>query len=398
MLGRPGRPHKRGLEPLAPVALDVRMAPEPKPQRKRRLHKRAPPGSRPGTLIADPRAGKPVLRAFGWGPQGGEELETLALEELPALRRREALVWLDVDGLGDAQVVRRIGEIFGLHPLALEDVLNTHQRAKVDEYPGQTFVVARMLQAGPLLETEQLSLFLGPGWVVTFQERPGDNFDPLRARLRSHEPELCGRGADYLAYALLDAVVDGYFPVLEQLGERVELLETEALHRPAPATLHAIHALKADLLLARRSVWPLRDALHALLRQEHAHITPDTRLHLNDCYDHTVQVMDLLESYRDIASSLIEIYLSSISNRLNEVMKVLTIITTIFIPITFLAGIYGMNFEAMPELHWRYGYPATLLAMGLVTLGMILYFRRKGWIGPGARERAREQSAIDRQR
>jgi magnesium transporter len=260
-------------------------------------------------------------------------------------------------------------------------VLNTHQRAKVDEYPGQTFVVARMLEtAGGELGTDQLSLFFGPGWVVTFQERAGDDFDPLRERLRAHEPELCGRGADYLAYALLDAVIDGYFPALEQLGERVELLEIEALQHPGPRTLVGIHQLKRDLLLVRRAVWPLRDAITGLVRQERTGITAETRLYLNDCYDHTVQVMDLLENYRDITSSLVEIYLSSISNRLNEVMKVLTIITTIFIPLSFIAGVYGMNFDDMPETHSRWGYPATLLVMAVVAFGLVLWFRRKGWI------------------
>jgi len=395
MLGRPGSPYKRALEPRAAEGLDGRMREPSKTRSKRRIHKRAPPGSAPGTLIADPQAAAPVLSAFGWGPSGSEELTKTRVEDLAALRARQPLVWVNVDGLGDASVVRALGQLFGLHPLALEDVLNTHQRAKVDEYPGQIFFVARMLEAGEGLLTDQLSLFFGPGWVVTFQERAGDNFDPLRARLRAHEPELCGRGSDYLAYALIDAVVDGYFPVLEELGERVDQLEEEALHHPVPRTLHGIHALKSDLLLVRRAVWPMREAVHALVRQEHAGLTPDTRLHLNDCYDHTVQVMDLLENYRDIASSLIEIYLSSISNRLNEVMKVLTIITTIFIPLSFIAGVYGMNYD-MPELHSRFGYPLTLAAMALVALGLVFFFRRKGWIGPGARERAREQSEIDR--
>lgn len=363
---------------------------------KRRIHKRAPPGSRPGTLIADPQAAKPVLCAFGWGPEGTEELRGIGIEDVKALRARHPLVWVNVDGLGDAQVVRALGELFGLHPLALEDVLNTHQRAKVEEYPGQIFVVARMLQLGEGLLSDQLSLFFGAGWVVTFQEQAGDNFDPLRARLRAREPELCGRASDYFAYALIDAVVDGYFPVLEHLGERVEELEEEALHHPVPSTLHGIHELKGELLHVRRAVWPMREAVHGLVRQEHKAISADTRLHLNDCYDHTVQVMDLAENYRDIASSLVEIYLSSISNRLNEVMKVLTIITTIFIPLSFIAGVYGMNFDGMPELHSRWGYPLTLAAMGLVALALVFFFRRKGWIGPGARERAREQSEIDR--
>jgi len=385
MLESAVRLYKRTAE-----GLDGRMRQPPRTPSQRRIHKRAPPGSKPGTLIADPQAPKPVLRAFGWGPTGSEELAETRVADIQALRTRQPLVWVNVDGLGDAKVVRELGEVFGLHPLALEDVLNTHQRPKVDEFPGQTYVVARMLEAaGGVLETDQLSLFFGAGWVVTFQERVGDSFDPLRARLRAHEPELCGRGADYLAYALLDAVVDGYFPVLEQLGERVEELENEALGRPGQPTLYGIHELKGDLLLVRRAVWPLREAVLGLARQERPALTADTRLHLNDCYDHTVQVMDLLENYREIASSLVEIYLSSISNRLNEVLKVLTIITTIFIPLSFIAGVYGMNFDNMPETKARYGYPLTLLAMGLVALGLVFYFRRKGWIGPEARERRR---------
>ncbi len=397
MLERAGPPHKRELVPRAPGRLDEGMQlPHQGPRRRRRFHKRTPPGAKPGTLIADPHAMPTSMRAWGFGGAASEALDPVRLADLPALRARHPLVWLDVAGLGDVQLVRAIGECFGLHTLALEDVLNTHQRAKVEAYPGQLFVVARMLQCEHALETDQLSLFLAPGLVVTFQERPGDNFDPLRARIGARDPELCGRGADYLAYALLDAVIDGYFPVLEKLGERVEHLEEEALHHPVPRTLHGIHELKRDLLLVRRAVWPLREAMHGLVRQEYPQITADTRLHINDCYDHTVQVMDLVENYRDIASSLVEIYLSSISNRLNEVMKVLTIITTIFIPLSFIAGVYGMNFEGMPELHSRYGYPLTLLVMLLVAIALVLFFRHKGWLGAGARERAREQREIDR--
>lgn len=397
MLGRARAAHKRELVRARAGRFDGGMQPTPlPPRRRRRFHKRTPPGAKPGTLIIDPQAVPPSLRAWGVGAAASERLDPATLAELPALRARHPLVWLDVAGLGDAQLLRAIGECCGLHRLALEDVLNTHQRAKVESYPGGLFLVARMLQCQDHLETDQLSLFLAPGLVVTFQERPGDNFDPLRARLSAGDPELCGRGADYLAYALLDAVIDGYFPVLETLGERVERLEEEALHHPVPRTLHGIHELKRDLLTVRRAVWPLREAMHALLRQDQPQLSADTRLHLNDCYDHTVQVMDLVENYRDIASSLVEIYLSSISNRLNEVMKVLTIITTIFIPLSFIAGIYGMNFDFMPELHSRWGYPLVLLVMLLVAAALVLYFRYKGWLGAEARERAREQREIDR--
>jgi magnesium transporter len=366
-------------------------------QRRLKVPRRAPIGTQPGTLAAPSGAHAPQVLAFGYGPAGVEELRQPSAQDLMALQQRHPRVWLNVDGLGDVEFIRRVGQCFGLHPLALEDVLNTHQRAKADEYPGQVFLVARMLEWKPenglhAMATDQLSLFLGASFLVTFQEHPGDNFELLRQRLRARQPELLARGVDYLCYELLDAVVDGYFPVLEAIGEQVERLELEALENPRHQTLVEIHECKRDLIEMRRAVWPLREALHRLDHQQQVPIAPQTRPYFADCHDHTVQLMDLIESFRDIAASLTEIYLTSNSNRLNEVMKVLTIISTIFIPLTFVVGVYGMNFHHMPELGWRYGYALCLLLMLFVSVGLVLYFRHKGWIGRASRERDRPPS------
>ena len=366
---------------------------------RRRLKKRVPPGSSPGTLVADPEAPKPAMSVIAYGPSGVVETKLAGsadLARLRALRAQHPIVWLDVDGLGDADLVLAIGEVFGLHRLALEDVLNVSQRAKVEPYEGVLYVVARMVEWSGRLDTEQLSLFLGSGFVVTFQERPGDGFDPVRARIRSGRGLLRTSGPDYLAYALLDAVIDQYFPVLEAYGEKVEALENEVLLTPHPEDMRKVHDVKRDLLTMRRAVWPLRDALHVLARGEHAQIRPETRLYLNDAYDHTVQVIDHVETYREICSGLMEMYLSSISNRLNEVMKVLTIIATIFIPLNFIAGVYGMNFDPdaspwnMPELRWAYGYPFSLALMAAVALLLLWRFRREGWILRRSRAEERE--------
>ena len=280
-----------------------------------------------------------------------------------------------------------VGEAFGLHRLALEDVLNVHQRPKIESYADHLFVVARMAEWCGHLETEQLGLFIGEDFVVTFQERPGDDFGPVRERLRGARGLLRKSGPDYLAYALLDAIVDRYFPVLEGYGERIEELEDEVLETPHPEDLRAVHAIRRDLLTLRRAVWPLRDALASLQREPHPLIAKETRLYLGDLYDHTVQVIDFVETHREITASLVEMHLASISNRLNEVMRVLTIIATIFIPLTFVVGVYGMNFDPdsspwnMPELRWRYGYPAVLVAMLAIVAGLLGWFRWRGWIG-----------------
>jgi magnesium transporter len=339
-----------------------------------------------------------VMRVIAYGPGGVVEKEIADASELAAHFPAADVTWLDVQGLGDVALIERIGAVFGLHRLWLEDVLSTRQRPKVENYGDVRYVVVRSLETGETLETDQISIFLGPRFVVTFQERYGDCFDALRARIRSGKGNLRTSGPGYLTYALLDATVDNYFPVLERLGERLDALEDALIEKPTTRALEEIHALRRELLTMRRAVWPLREALHHLLRDHDTAFSESLRIYLNDCYDHTVQVMDLVENYREIASGLIDIYLSSMSHRMNEVMKVLTVISTIFIPLTFVAGVYGMNFDpdagplSMPELRSPYGYAATLAFMAVVGISLTVWFWRKGWIftgNPGERREPR---------
>jgi magnesium transporter len=302
---------------------------------------------------------------------------------------------VNVDGLGDGDVLKQIGEVFRLHPLALEDVVHVHQRAKVELYSDYYFIVGRMVEKNERLETDQLSLFLGKNFVVTFQEWPGDDFDPVRERIHKASGNFRRLGPDYLAYALIDAFIDHYFPVVEKYGERLEELEDSILSRPDSDVISDIYEVRRELLVLRRCAWPLRDAMSSLYREPCAFVSDDTRIYLRDCYDHTVQIMDLLENYRDTASSLTEVYLSSASNRLSEIMKVLTIFTTIFIPLSFIAGVYGMNFNTgvsplnMPELNWYWGYPFALSLMAVVAGVLLLLFRRRGWLSSIGRKPSR---------
>jgi magnesium transporter len=297
------------------------------------------------------------------------------------------VLWLNVEGLSDVSVLEKLGKHFGLHPLCLEDVINVPQRPKLEGYDDYDFLIFRMamLQA-ELGDTEQVSLFLGPTYVLTFQERPGDVFEPVRQRLRQKRGKIRYCGADYLAYALLDAAIDGFFPLLEAIGDRLSTLEEAVLSTPTPQTLEQIYLVRRALTSLRRALWPAREAVHAMARGESKLVTEQTSLFLRDCYDHVLQVLDVLESYRDLASGLMDTYLSSQSYRMNEVMKVLTIIATLFIPLTFVAGIYGMNFDPgtspwnMPELHWYWGYPFSLALMAGLAVLLLAFFRRKGWL------------------
>ncbi len=357
--------------------------------------RRTAPGSPPGTLVVDPQAPAPRMQVFCYGADAFREVPEASLDDVAAPVEGRTL-WLNVDGLGHADTLKRIGERFGLHPLALEDVVNVHQRPKFEAYDDQLFLIVRVPLApadavapGQIgLHTEQVAICLGRAQVVTFQESAGDAFEPVRHRLRTASSALRRRGADYLAYALLDAAIDAYFPLLEAFGERLESLESEVVERPQREHATRIHDLKRDLLTVRRAVWPMRDLLAAMLRDDTPLIDEHTRVYLRDCLDHTIQLIDIIETYREIASGLVDIHLASVSNRMNEVMKVLTIIATIFIPLTFVAGIYGMNFDpgagpwSMPELGWRYGYPAVMALMLTVAVGLVLWFRRLGWIGP----------------
>ena len=353
-----------------------------------KLKQHSDPGTPPGTLtpMEDRPPEKATIRVFDYTEDHLEERTVERVEECFPYVQTDTITWIDVDRIGDVDVVRTLGEHFNLHPLALEDVLHVPQRPKMETYENHLFIVTRMISFKEELDSEQVSMFLGKNYLITFQERPGDCFDPIRDRIRRARGIIRRRRAGYLAYALLDALVDGYFPVLEVMGERIEALEDEVVESPSPATLQRIHEVKGDLLGLRRSMWPQRDAVNALLREETPLIAEETRPYLRDCYDHTVQVMDVVESYREVASGLMDVYLSSLSHRMNEVMHTLTLVATIFIPLTFIAGIYGMNFNPeasrwnLPELNWAWGYPAVWGVMLLVAAGMLTYFRRKRWL------------------
>ncbi len=349
--------------------------------------RRAPPGASPGTLIADPSAAAPRIRLIAYGPDALEDHDVARVEELNSVIGEWPVTWINVDGLADLDLIRRLGELFGIHGLALEDVVNVHQRPKVEQYEDHAFIVTRMIHGEQAPESEQIALFLGEHFLLTFQERSGDCFDPVRERLRQRRGRIRERKADYLAYALLDAVIDGYFPVLEIYGERLENLEDAVTESPSGRQVGEIHAIKRDLLALRRVVWPQREMVNALTRDSSNFVTEGTLPYLRDCYDHTIQLMDLVETYREIASGLVDIYLSSVSARMNEVMKVLTIIATVFMPLGFIAGVYGMNFDRaaspwnMPELGWYWGYPFVLALMTGIAVGLVFYFRSKNWIG-----------------
>jgi magnesium transporter len=363
--------------------------PPPAVSTRPREFKRYPtPGTAPGTLRAPEvaRVDTVRVRVIDYDPDHLEEREVASLEECRGFPETPSVTWINVDGLTDLQLIETLGRMFHLHPLSLEDVLNCGQRPKVEDYGDYKFIVLRSLRMEDgHLAGEQISLFLGRNFVLTFQEVPGDTFDPVRERIRQGKGMIRKSGPDYLAYALIDALIDEFFPVLEHFGERVEQLEDEVVGRPSPATLHQIHQVKRELLALRRSAWPERDLLNALLRDDSELIRPETKVFLRDCYDHVVQALDMIETYRELASGMLDVYLSSLSNRMNEVMKVLTVISTIFIPLTFIAGIYGMNFDTeispwnMPELEWRYGYLFSLALMATVALGLVVYFRRKKW-------------------
>ena len=284
-----------------------------------------------------------------------------------------------------------MGEQFGLHVLALEDVLNPHQRPKLEDFEDHRFLVVRAVHGGDSMRTEQLCLFLGRGFLITFQEDPQDCFDPIRKRIAARESGILGRGADYLMYCILDAVVDAYFPPLEDLGERLDVVEDHILTRADQQTMGQVYTVKRELLTLRRAVWPLREALNALVRDTSVLTTDGVRVYLRDCYDHVVRLMEIVELSREVCADLMDLYVSSVSNRLNEVMKVLTIMATLFIPLTFITGIYGMNFNTevskwnMPELNWPFGYLFALGLMVTVSSLMLSYFWRRGWIGPPRR-------------
>lgn len=355
------------------------------PARRRRNLARIRPGSTPGTLPPpEPgAAGAERICIIAYTGDAVTETEGKTLEEALAAAG-PGVRWINIDG-ADAPLLQDLGARFRLHPLALEDILSVPQRPKVERYTDHYFMVLRMLRAttGPGgrvdLDDEQVSIFFGHDWVITVQERPGgDVFDPVREAIRQARGRVRAAGADYLAYLLLDAVVDGYFPVLEAVSDRVEALETEAL-RPSLQTLENLQTSRHVVLALRRAIWPTREAIGVLQRDDGGLITAETRVFLRDIHDHAVQGLELVEAFRETLAGMMDVYLSVQNQRLNEVMKVLTVIATLFIPLTFIASIYGMNFEHMPELHWRWGYVYALSLMAVTAAGMLVFFRRKGW-------------------
>ena len=342
-------------------------------------------GLAPGTLvhIGEERTDTVSISIIDYDRERFEEKESKKVEDCFPFKEKPTVTWVNVNGVHQLDVIEKIGEHFDIHPLVQEDIVNTAQRPKMEDFGDYIFIVLKMIyhdEKEEEITSEQVSLILGSNFVISFQEREGDVFDPIRERLRSGKGRIRGMGPDYLCYGLIDSIVDHYFIVLEKVGEKIEAIEKNVVRKPTPETLQAIHRLKGEMLFLRKSVWPLRELISGLQRAESPLIKTETGVYLRDVYDHTIQVIDTIESFRDMVSGMLDIYLSSVSNRMNEVMKVLTIIATIFIPLTFVAGIYGMNFKYMPELDWRAGYFIVLFVMLIIFLAMMNYFRRKKWI------------------
>ncbi|MFH1202469.1 MAG: magnesium/cobalt transporter CorA [Candidatus Omnitrophota bacterium] len=342
-------------------------------------------GLAPGTLIhiGEKKTERAKITIIDYDETRFQEKELNKVEECFPFKDKPTVTWINIDGLHELEIIEKIGNHFNMHPLTLEDIANTSQRPKYEEFEDYSYIVLKMLyfdEKNNEINAEQVSLILGANSVISFQERPGDVFEPVRERIRNAKGRIRKMAADYLVYALVDAIVDSYYSILEKIGEGIESIEGAVIINPNPKNLKIIYGLKGDIIFLRKSVWPLRELISGLVRSESKLIQESTRIYLRDVYDHTVQVIDTIETSRDMVSGMLDIYLSSISNRMNEVMKVLTIIATIFIPITFIAGVYGMNFKYMPELGWHWGYFGALTIMAGVILGMLIYFKRKGWI------------------
>ena len=342
-------------------------------------------GLPPGTLvhIGEKSDREIKITVMDYNEAGVEEKEIKALKECFYYTDTSIVSWINVEGLHEIEIIRQFGDCHGLHPLVMEDIVNTDQRPKMEDFGDYLYIVLKMLRIGKDQEivTEQVSLILGANFVISYQEGiQGDVFNPIRERIRNGKGRIRSMKADYLAYSLMDAVVDNYFVVLEGVGERIEDLEEEVMTNPAPETVRKIHRLKRDMIFLRKAVWPLREVIGALERRETPLVSEAVVVYLRDVYDHTIQVIDAVETYRDMLSGMLDIYLSSLSNRMNEVMKFLTVIGTIFLPLTFIAGVYGMNFQFMPELRWHWGYFASLWLMLAVAALMLFYFKRKKWL------------------
>jgi magnesium transporter len=349
-------------------------------------HKRSDKtGLPPGTLlhIGERKTGDVTITLTSYDETDYRERQVGTIEECFPLPEGRGIAWISLDGIHDSALIQSLGTHLNLHPLVLEDIMNTEQRPKTEDFGDYAFVVlkaVRYREAVKQVLSEQVSIILGSNFVISFQEQASDAYKPLRERLRSSKGRVRRMGSDFLAYGLIDIIVDNYFFVLEKVGENVEELEDELVMNPTVKTVHEIHRLKREMINLRRFAWPLREVINNFQRGESPLVQESTCLYLRDVYDHVTQIIDNIEALRDMISGMLDIYLSSISNRLNEVMKVLTIIATIFMPLTFIAGVYGMNFKRMPELDWSFGYPMSLLLMLAVSVAMLIYFKRKKWL------------------
>ncbi|GAA6616231.1 magnesium/cobalt transporter CorA [Scytonema sp. NUACC26] len=347
------------------------------------------PGTIPGFLYISPDSPPPEISLIDYNAINVVRKEIATPEECAFYLDTQSISWVEVQGLGDEGILRRLGNVFALHPLVLEDIVNVAERPKIEEYEAQLVIICRMVvpkKAEQGFHSEQVSLVLGENYLLTVQEEPKyDCLDSVRTRICNNKGIIRKRRADYLAYSVLDAIVDGFFPVLERFGEQIEDLEDEVILNPSQQTLQKIYEVRRELLQLRRYMWPQRDAINSLIRDGNELIRDEVRIYLRDCYDHTIQVIDTIETYRELTSGLMDVYLSAVSNRMNEVMKFLTVMSSIFIPLTFIAGIYGMNFNTekspynMPELNWYWGYFICLGVMGAIAISMIVIFWQKGW-------------------
>lgn len=342
-------------------------------------------GLPPGTIvhIGNKRMEKVKINIIDYNEEHFQEKEVKSAGECFPYKDKSTITWINIDGVHEIKVIEEIGKLFNLHSLILEDIVDTDQRPKIKDFRDYIFIILKMLYCDKKsneMKVEQVSLILGKNYVISFQEREGDVFDFIRDRIRNNIGRIRKLGADYLVYSLMDAIVDNYFTIIEKLDEEIENLEDKVISQPNPANVQAIHKLKRDLIFLRKSVLPLREVISILERGESPLVLESTNLYLRDVYGHTIQVMDTVESLRDIISGILDIYLSSINTRMNEIMKVLTIIATIFIPLTFITGIYGMNFQYMPEIKWFWGYPLILSVMLIIGIVMVIFFKRKKWM------------------
>lgn len=339
-------------------------------------------GLAPGTpiLIGKSLTKEPTIEIIEYSESEFIRLKNADITKIRKPLEKDRRIWINVNGI-EINTLQKIGEIFNIHPLVIEDIVNTDQRPKCEEYDENIYTVLKMINiCEDEIEFEQLSIVFGKNYVITIQEQEGDIYEPIRMRIQLSKGEIRKSESDYLAYALIDSTVDHYFKFLEEIGEEIEELEEEIVGSPKMSTMRKVHSLKLELIMLRRVIWPLREAIGALQRSENKLIGKKTKIYLRDVYDHVIYTIDQIETYRDIVSGMLDIYLSSLSNKINEVMKVLTVITTIFMPLSFIAGIYGMNFENMPELKSEFGYPLVLIFMAIIGISMFLYFRNKKWI------------------